>query len=353
MSGMFEFTARERKGVLYLIPLVIIIALLSVLLVRHKSDDVPEKIESDSVQIFAFDPNTIDLRGLVTLGFTKKEAVGILNFRERGKRFETPYDFADCYQVSLEMFERLKDSIVIDPKYRAKRYSHTRPQFEQSPRAEQTKEIRLFVFDVNEASADDFRAMGFTVRQSAAIVNFRTSRGGFRSIEEFSECYIISPEKYEQLLPYMRIAVAPEPEPAVAAKVIVELNSSDSSSLCTVRGIGAVTAGRIVAYRKMLGGYVRVEQLAEIKGVTESNYETILKEISIDSSKIQKIDVNFALPETMGRHPYIGALTLRKLLKNRQLKGGWVCIEDMVNDKVMTAAQADKLRPYLIFNRFK
>ena len=79
-------------------------------------------------------------------------------------------------------------------------------------------------------------------------------------------------------------------------------------------GIGEKTVVSIIGYRDRLGGFLRAEQLAEGPGVTERNYEKILKQIYCDSWEIRKIDINFASPKELGRHPYIPPQTLRKLL---------------------------------------
>ena len=92
-----------------------------------------------------------------------------------------------------------------------------------------------------------------------------------------------------------------------------------------------------------------MEQLAEIPGVTESNYEKILKQIYCDSCKIRKIDINFADPKILGRHPYIAPRVLRKLLKTRQLKGGWSTAEELIDDNILTREEAARLAPYLEF----
>ena len=129
----------------------------------------------------------------------------------------------------------------------------------------------------------------------------------------------------------------------------VELNTADSAALRSVSGIGAKTVGAILDYRRRLGGFCRAEQLAEVRGVTESNYERILKQISIDSCRISKIDINFATPKALAEHPYIARGRFRKILKRRQLKGGWSTLEEMIEDGILTREEADRLHPYLRF----
>ena len=104
-----------------------------------------------------------------------------------------------------------------------------------------------------------------------------------------------------------------------------------------------------IRYRERLGGFVRAEQLAEVPGVRERNYEKILKQIYCDSCEIRKIDINFASPKVLGKHPYIAPQALRKLLKARQLKGGWSTAGELVEQNILTREEAARLAPYLQF----
>lgn len=135
--------------------------------------------------------------------------------------------------------------------------------------------------------------------------------------------------------------------------VLVELNGADSAELRSVSGIGEVLVVRIMEYRDRLGGFVRPEQLAEVRGMFEDNMQRICEQIRVDSCEIQKIDINFAphktLVERLGRHPYVTEVVLRKLLKNRQLKGGWSNIGEMVEQDILTSEDAERLSPYLLF----
>ena len=83
--------------------------------------------------------------------------------------------------------------------------------------------------------------------------------------------------------------------------------------------------------------------------VTERNWERMKEQIWADSCAIRKIDINFAAPNAVARHPYITPRTLRKILRKRQLKGGWSTIEDTVEDNTLTNEEAGRLAPYLHF----
>ena len=129
----------------------------------------------------------------------------------------------------------------------------------------------------------------------------------------------------------------------------IELNSADSAALVSIRGIGPLTAGRIIRYRNALGGFASVSQLQEVTGMTDRNYQMILQQIFVDCSKIQKIDINFASPKRMQGHPYLPPKALNRILKFRQLKGGWSDTGDLIEQHILSAEEAERLEPYLCF----
>ena len=189
------------------------------------------------------------------------------------------------------------------------------------------------------------RAIGaLSKRQAEAFVRWR-DLSGIYDMEELRDCYVVSDSVAAALEPYV---IFPERKPHPIEEP-VELNTADSAALRSVSGIGPKTVGAILTYRERLGGFLRAEQLAEVPGVTERNYEKILKQIYCDSCKIRKIDINFASPKVLGRHPYIAPQVLRKLLKARQLKGGWSTAEELIEENIMTRKEAARLVPYLQF----
>ena len=227
-------------------------------------------------------------------------------------------------------------------------------EFSIKPRAQKEWEQRAprallapSPFRIDTVGVKYLRAIGaLSKRQAEAFVRWR-DLSGIRDMEELRECYVLSDSVASALEPYI---IFPEREQHPVEEPI-ELNRADSATLRSVVGIGEKSVVAIMAYRARLGGFVRVEQLAEIPEVNERNYEKILQQIWCDSCEIQKIDINFASPKVLGRHPYMAPKTLRKLLKQRQLKGGWSTTEELVDEQILTQEEAKRLAPYLIFGQ--
>ena len=348
------FSKANRRALLYLLPLLAIVALLVALAepkgaatpkeeaTESVASDVPEDSEAYVVRPFAFDPNTATFEEFVALGLPKSTAASIIKYRRRGKVFSIPEDFAACYGVSDSIYRVLKPYIVIASEF------EPRPFAESYEREERDTVIHYEPFRIDTVTVAYLQKIGFSHRRATAFLRYRDMRGGLRNIEEVRECYVIPSAECDTLARYI---IFPESAVTESESGLIELNAADSTALRSVYGIGEKSVVEIMEYRRKLGGFVRVEQLAEVKSVTESNFEKILQQIYCDSCNISKIDINFARSQRIAAHPYISDQALRKLLKTRQLKGGWSTIEEMIDDKIFTRDEAERLRPYLRFTR--
>jgi len=59
---------------------------------------------------------------------------------------------------------------------------------------------------------------------------------------------------------------------AAGAKATVNLNAATVDQLVTLPGIGPKTAERIIEYRTKSGGFKRVEDLMNVKGIGEKSF---------------------------------------------------------------------------------
>lgn len=65
------------------------------------------------VESFRFDPNTVSQDDLERLGFSEKQAMSIVNYRNKGGRFRRKTDFAKSYVVADSVYQRLEPYIDI------------------------------------------------------------------------------------------------------------------------------------------------------------------------------------------------------------------------------------------------
>ena len=306
------FTDQQYRGLLILLPIAIVLVAIAVALEllpdaeqvevadlpaeQEVVDDVGEVV-AEEVVFKEFDPNKFSYEELRDAGLPKEVAVGVVRWRSYGKVYRVKEDLALVSGMTDSLYAVLKPFIVIDPSVAAK------------PKEYERKERGVY-----------------------SVEKFRTEQSQLPKTDSLSK---------------------PKPakaEPSFAhSEPLVELNSADTTALISVDGIGSKSAAEIVKYRDLLGGYHSVEQISELKCVTEQNYEKILQQICCDSFVISKIDINFAGPKELERHPYVSAQTLRRIIKQRQLKGGWSRIEEMTEQNILSEEEAKRLAPYLRF----
>ena len=292
--------------------------------------------------LFFFDPNTVTYDELLLLGFDKRTAVGIIKYRTAGKVFGIAEELALCYGVTDSMFSRVRPYIKIGKKFATRPANHnantirtTRPS-RFSPRPFEK-------FRIDTVGVEYLRLIGFSTRQAEALIEYRKRGGGIFSMNELRDCYAVSEEMADSL---SRFVILSERNPHDG---LIEINSADSATLRQVRGIGAKTVVAVLQYRKLLGGFARKEQIAELKCVTKENFDKISEQIYCDSCKISKIDINFAPAYDFEHHPYMTRRSVKLITETRESKGGWNSIEEMIEANIFTEEQARAIAPYLLF----
>ena len=309
----------------------------------------------------SFDPNVDDYTTLRQKGLPQDVAVGIIRWRSYGKVYRIKEDLAlvtgmtdSLYEV-LAPYITIADSVAARPAFRAEETQAAKPLSKEN-KSQPNITLPDEPFLIDTASAQYLARWGMSERQAEVLVRYRDASGGIFDKEHLSRCYVVSEEVAERMARYMVFTSQKEAHNESITEPIhepqsqrVEINTADSLTLVAIDGIGAKSAMEIIKYRTLLGGYYRVEQLRELKSVTESNFEKFLPKIWCDSFVISKIDINFARSLELERHPYISARALRRIVKQRQLKGGWRKIEEMIDDDILSEEEAERLAPYLRF----
>ena len=229
-------------------------------------------------------------------------------------------------------------------------------------------------FDPNTVDYDGLRRLGLTKHEAVSLLKYRAAGKIFRIPEDVMLCYGISDSLFYRLEPYIRIgrkyAIAPqeyrtgrvvsEPMPPAPFRI-------DTVSARYLRAIGALSKRQAEAFVRWrdLSGIYDMEELRACYVVSDSVASALEPYVIFPERKAEPIDVpveintadsaalrsvaGIATPKELGRHPYIPPQTLRKLLKRRQLKGGWSTAEELIEDDIMTREEAARLVPYLRF----
>ncbi len=128
---------------------------------------------------------------------------------------------------------------------------------------------------------------------------------------------------------------------------ILDLNQADTTALKQLKGIGSSYAKRIVKYRELLGGFVKLEQLNEVYGLQPETYEMIAPHLKIkEGFQPQQININEAEFKALVRHPYI-EYELAKSIANARRGRPFESTKELLALLEVGEALYAKLSPYI------
>ena len=74
-------------------------------------------------------------------------------------------------------------------------------------------------------------------------------------------------------------------KPSAAASAVVNLNTATATQIATLPGVGEKAAQRIIEYREKNGGFKKIEELMNVKGIGEKSFLKLKPLITVGDSK--------------------------------------------------------------------
>ena len=161
--------------------------------------------------LFKFDPNHLPAEQWVALGLSERQAASILRYEAKGGHFRTKRDVAKMHVVDPERYARWEPFILLPDSFPKRTFAERQryPETERLDTASRRYPDRSTTFATNRAvveinTADtnrlvDVRGIGPAFARS--IVKYRDRLGGFHSLDQFGEVYILrdKPEAVAEL----------------------------------------------------------------------------------------------------------------------------------------------------------
>lgn len=322
MCGFYQYVySMMRKN--YYHKLAFMVILLAVLLAFQKytsrdKEPFPEikfiANTSITANITDFDPNILTAEQWQRFGFSAKQASVILKYKDIvGGTFTSKEQLKKCYAISDEKFEELKPFILL-PEASAENNSKNANSFEK-------KEITVTgKFNPDLKTSHDWIKMGFSERQTEAILKYKNYLGGsFISKEKFRECFIISQENYNKLEPYLLLpAKAPENFKA-AHKAKIQYYSFDPNLLdiegWEAFGFTEKQALTIVSYRNknLRGSFKNLDDIQKCFVISAEKFQEMKPFIKINPEAIKKAEIQ--QEKTDFTKTDLNAITFRQLIE--------------------------------------
>jgi competence ComEA-like helix-hairpin-helix protein len=224
------------------------------------------------------------------------------------------------------------------------------------------KEKKLFAFDPNKISKEEFITLGFPTLLAERTVRYVEKGGKFRTQKDLLKIYGMDSLLYEELRPYITLPekVVREPkaqtyatrEKSIKPKPLwFDINTADTTQLKKIYGIGEKLSLRILKYRESLGGFIQEEQLQEVYGLDSAVVKRILKQFYIaDDFQPKQLSLNTANEEELDKHPYLNKKEAGAIIAYRFQHGSFTTIDDLQKIQLLDKNTIAKMHPYLLAN---
>lgn len=317
MNVRFKMIKEQRIGVLLLLIIIFIIelfihrnVLFSLILgnndqlcfqfVEEIDCKVSQRKDNKEKIIEAFNPTDYTLADWQNLGFTKKQAYIILNYKEKiGGKFTYKEQLKSCYVISDEMYAKISPFLLFpDKKTNLKKKNLKDKKYQLNP------------FDPNTYEVKDWEKIGFSEKQAESIIKYKNVIGGkFKSKEDIKKCYVVSPIKYTELesfimLPLHKNENTSDTKVKWESNVKKDINTSYFNDINTIINNEIITK-RILGFRKKLGGFVSLEQIKDVYDITTDMISKIFESFVLDSTKVRKINLQKASEKDLYNHIYL------------------------------------------------
>lgn len=219
----FSLNRRERNGVLMLLTIVLLLLLLKLFTafsynansnaaVVVELDEAAARLAAQEIikpennsskgfynnqtskkdSLFYFDPNTITAEQAVELGFAKKCASMLVNYRNKGGKFYKPTDLQKLYCMDEPFYKKLEPFIIIA--------GHEKPKEEWKKENNAPPRADNKTIEINSADSLAWMSLrGIGPGYTRRILKYKSLLGGFTSIEQIKEVYYFPDSVYQAI----------------------------------------------------------------------------------------------------------------------------------------------------------
>ena len=307
----------------------------------------------DTIDLFFFNPNKCSKQDYKKLGLTSKQIKTISNYLTKGGKFYKKTDFQRIYGIRNQQYLILKPYILLpDKKHNYNNYDNYE-NYNEFAEEKTNFNDTLFQFDPNNTKKEDWALLGFSNKQINVIQNYISKGGKFYNKTDLKKIYSISEKQFLRIEPFINIPQK-KGNTIIRTKevknIIVELNTATFDDLIKIQGIGDYFANSIIRLRKKLGGFVKKEQLLEIKNFDAEKLTKISKQIRINKSKIKYLRINFATIKELLAHQYLNYYQSKQIITYRDANGAFTDKKQLLYNKLLLKYSYNRISPYLTIN---
>lgn len=222
--------------------------------------------------------------------------------------------------------------------------------------ASTSENIKLFVFDPNLITVDQWVQLGISSWLAERIVNYRSKGGKFKKKEDLLKTYGFTNADFVRLEPFILIDTTQfilnnklinNHVEITEPHELIEINTALKEQFMEL-GFSADNAIRIIKFRESAGGIYSLDQLHTVFGIDMQTLENVKAYLTVDKNHLIKININTVSFEQLANHAYISDELAQAIIDYKNLTGKFYSINELMKVKGMYPSLFEKLKPYLI-----
>lgn len=223
---------------------------------------------------------------------------------------------------------------------------------------------KIYPFNPNFITDYKGYKLGMSVQEIDRLLDFRKTNKYVNSPKEFqivtkvsdSLLNVISPnfkfpdwvnnkKEFKDYKSYSKTAFAKKEK-----IVIIDINQASQEELIKIYGIGEAISNRILKFKESLGGFVSMEQMKDIWGLSPEVIDNLNSHFKVlVQPTLQKIDINNASIKELSKFPYFNYQIAKQIVTYRSMNGDFKNYEDLTKIKGLSIDSAKIIALYLDF----
>ncbi len=223
---------------------------------------------------------------------------------------------------------------------------------------------KIYPFNPNFISDYKGYKLGMSVAEIDRLLAFRKQNRYVNSPQEFQAVTKVSDSLLNVISPYFKfpdwvnkkkefVAYKKYDNTTFAKKeksVVIDINQATQEDLIKIYGIGEAISIRILKFKESLGGFVSMEQMNDIWGLSPEVIDNLNAHFKVSASPtVKKIDINNASIKELSLFPYFKYPISKNIVTYRSMNGDIKNSEDLTKIKGLSIEKAKIIALYLDF----
>ncbi|MNS27685.1 Helix-hairpin-helix motif protein [compost metagenome] len=234
------------------------------------------------------------------------------------------------------------------------------PEIDKMKKAKIDFKPKIYPFNPNFIT--DFKGykLGMSTVEIDRLLKFREGNKYVNSAEEFQAVTKVSDSLLNAIAPYFKFPdwiknkkssfTSYEKQSFVKNEkiILIDINKATQEDLIKIYGIGPGLSERILKQKEILGGFVSMEQMDDVWGLSPEVIETLNAQFKIGViPNVKKIKINDASVKELSQFPYFRYPISKEIVTYRSMNGGISSSEDLIKIKGFPVEKVKIIEKYL------